>query len=233
MDSTQRAAFLREAANIFSGVKQATAMPDQATAPQLYEAWLVRTAAWGRTLADVDYDDARRCLDAIHRGEAGEELRGLWDWFDKFPAVVRRWCRDHATPKPQDRPLKFFEPRPVKCRHCLDRGVVSVLNPAFADEHAHQLEDQGPIDINDKAKVAEVYRWFRDARAWCRSQGVGPLVATVVCGCGARKLPEGHTQIIHNPKTMPALRGFSPLDCYEALAAFEPVEISEAYAWTP
>lgn len=192
---------------------------------------LARLNRWGRTFSDVDFETAKRCLDAMHRGDAGHEdrLQHLNQWADYFPAFVRKWCQTH---KPLATPTWRYQgedegPR-YQCGKCLDRGYLMVLNAAFMDEHWHQIDNNRlcPISIDDRAQWEECRRWYLDGKAWCRSKGKGPLEGAVICDCAGnvatkkRADRERNGMAVYNPKTMPKLLGSGHLYARETAEKF-------------
>lgn len=210
------------------------------------ETRLARLSRWGKTFADVDFETAKRCLDAMHRGDTdhAEKLQHLSQWADSFPAYVRKWCRDHR-PLSLSIPAWRFQsddegPR-YQCLDCRDGGWVMVLNEKFIDEHWEAIDGNRlcPIDHDDRAQVEAVLRWYLDARAWCRSKGAGPLEGAVLCDCAGRlstKKRADNERLrckVLDRNAMPRLKGSGHLVAREAAERFidEAGDFNERHAW--
>lgn len=209
----------------------------------------LRLRRWGATLADVDFATAKRCLDAMHRGDTDyrERLSHLSDWADHFPAYVRRWCREHRSLEmPNLRYQSDDEGPRYRCLSCRDTGWVTVMSPHYIDEHfeiisGNRLCPITPQDVrSDPAKMDELRKWFLDAKAWCRSKCAGHLITSVVCDCeaAATKRAENGGRIrvgVLNRKSMPLVDGGGQLFAREAAERFIDAagDFDQRHEWNP
>lgn len=247
MTTDEARGFLVVASRRFSAVADALAKPaDQ----HGQAAWLERVDAWKATLADVPYNDALRCLDAIHRGDAGEDLRFPNDWRDRFPATVRRWCR-------ANRSIEFTAPIPhsddrqprYRCIDCRDTGFVTAMNAAYAAEHRHLVEGDTPLVRDDEELdprnpdlMRRLREWAHRARQWCKGERRGAFIATCVCHCEAPTAVAKRQAIaerrivgcVFKPERMPRVDGEDFCTLWECFERFvQDVRPEDAYTWNP
>jgi hypothetical protein len=229
MTPTEREEFLSIARVCFASVNRLMVHGAENGEPD--DIRLARLSRWGKTFADVDFETAKRCLDAMHRGETdhADKWQHLSQWADQFPAFVRRWCKHHRPLDTSGWRYQSDEDGPrYQCVECLDSGFVLVLNEAYLDEHWHAIDNNrlSPIDPHDRAQVEECRRWYLDARAWCRSKNAGPLEGAVLCDCAGRRSTikradnERLRMAVYDRKRMPRLEGSGHLFARETAERF-------------
>lgn len=247
MTPDQTTEFLTRARRTFAAVNEALAKPSD---PAHQIAWQVRLESWRHTLADVPAEDAARALDAIHRGDAGDDLRYPNDWRDRFPATVRRWCRQNkALTITQQAPRGPEHEIRYRCLTCRDTGYVTAINGDYAAEHRHLVEGPTPVVSQDEAldeRNAELMRrllaWRSAAKLWCRLNGSGAFIATCVCHCENRVAIARRAAIqerlttgcVYQPKRMPLVVAEDSFSVWEAFETFvHGVTVEDGYSWNP
>ncbi len=208
----------------------------KATVTRLLELWV-------EALADVDLENANRCLSRMVRGDV-ETPTYASEW-DKIIATIRKWCRNNRLPKLTTDVVCQDDERKFHCLDCLDSGTVVVINPELANSFRSYFAKLEPTYKGDgyatESFASSCQEAMARARRWCKENKAGPITAAVNCYCDAaaarrHKYTEetNETAIQYRPTRMPIANGFSPIDLVLSLKDFaESTKDTDQLAWQP
>lgn len=183
------------------------------------------TAGWFGVVESLEPSEAAAYTSALVEGS--EEAPRYPDDWATFPGAVRRWCGNRRSYElPSVGGGTYEDPR-YRCLACRDRGYgVEVLNPAWVDRHRSEIADGLPAD------------WWREARVWCRTHRVGPLVFGCDCSCSAwERMPVKRRELGHQRYNARRhlLVQYGNYPTPQEIAAFveNTFTMEEAHAWQP